>query len=112
SRVRDTRPPLEGQDSVRQDRDLQALLGLNPGPAEGPVTELLRQDGIWRELRLWKVHCPTSLVPGVAYRNYRAVPQRAEAEDMKDHVPIVRHPCRSVGRGRACRAGTWSFGSS
>jgi len=39
------------------------------------------------------------VVPPVAFRNYRAVPQRAYAEDPRDDVPVVRHPCRSVGRG-------------
>ena len=34
------RPPVEREDGVGQDRDLEALLGLNPGAPEGPVVEL------------------------------------------------------------------------
>ncbi|TMB56531.1 MAG: hypothetical protein E6J60_05780 [Deltaproteobacteria bacterium] len=40
SRMLDPRPPVEREDGVGQDRDLEALLGLNPGSPEGLVVEL------------------------------------------------------------------------
>jgi hypothetical protein len=33
-------PPVEREDGVGQDRDLEALLGLNPGAPEGLAVEL------------------------------------------------------------------------
>src|SRR5438876_7237116 len=39
-RTLDVRPPVEREDGIGQDRDLQALLGLNPGTSEGSVVEL------------------------------------------------------------------------
>jgi len=37
---------------VGQHRDLEALLGLNPGTSEESVVELGRSDAFWRELGL------------------------------------------------------------
>ena len=40
SRTLVPRPSVEREDGVGQNRDLEALLGLNPGASEGPVVEL------------------------------------------------------------------------
>src|SRR5439155_610760 len=39
-----------------ENRDLETLLGLNPGASERPVVELSEQDALWCELGLWKLH--------------------------------------------------------
>ena len=43
---------LESQDGVLEDGELQALLGLEARPAEGPVAQLRRQDAVRHELGL------------------------------------------------------------
>src|SRR3989441_13161983 len=52
SRTLDPRPPVERENGIGQDRDLEALLGLNPGASEGPVVELGGKDALLHELGL------------------------------------------------------------
>lgn len=56
------RPSVERQDSVGQNRDLEALLGLNPGPSTMRFMELGRQYALRCEFGFWKLHGPPFVV--------------------------------------------------
>jgi hypothetical protein len=100
SRTLLARPLMEREESVRENRDLATLLGLNPGASEGTSIELGRQDTVWRELGLQKLHSQTSLISRGLSRTYRAVPVSDEREAFRERGGRSSGTCADLARQR------------